>query len=249
MPLENIVEEATEIVEKAERRGVTLRLLGGNAFYIRCLSARRGSLAREYGDIDCVGHVKQSSEIKQLFRDLGYAPRERFNALQGYRRLIFNDPVHARRVDIFLDVFEMCHKLDLKDRLKIDRTTIPLADLLATKLQIIEMNAKDIKDLLSLLIDHKICDDDSGINSLYLARLCAGNWGLYKTFTLNLDRLPKVVDQWGLDERDRIGALERVNRLMREIEETPKSLVWKMRAKIGERVRWYELPEPDTAQP
>jgi hypothetical protein len=32
-------------------------------------------------------------------------------------------------------------------------------------------------------------------------------------------------------------------RLLEIAVETPKSMKWKLRANVGERVRWYELPE------
>jgi hypothetical protein len=167
--------------------------------------------------------------------------------MQGFRRLIFNDIEHQRRVDIFLDVFEMCHKFNFKDRLEIDGYTIPLADMLATKLQIVEINEKDIKDILSMLIDHDLGEDDSHevINGTYLAKLCGEDWGVYKTFTTNIDRLLGTIDNYGLDEGQKRLVVERASRLKQMIEDVPKSVRWRMRARVGERVQWYELPEAD----
>ena len=226
---------------------MVLRLLGGVAIYLRCPSARSGSLARSYGDIDFIGHARQSSEIKRLFDELGYVPRERFNAMHGSRRLAFTDSAQQKRVDVFLDVLEMCHKFDLKQRMEIDRQTIPLADLLATKLQIIQTNEKDIGDAISLLVDHEVGDTDlrDTINGEYLARLCGEDWGIYKTFTMKLAMLAVAVEKWDLKESDRDLVVKRVGQLSAAIERAPKSLAWKMRAVIGERVRWYELPEED----
>lgn len=245
--LESPIEEAKRIIELARQRRIVLRLFGGVSFYFRCPSAKHRTLQRNYVDIDFVGHAKQSKEIKQLFGDLGYAPRERFNAMQGFRRLIFNDIGHQRRVDVFLDVFEMCHKFSFKDRLELDEYTITLADMLATKLQIVEMNEKDVKDILSMFVDHDVGKDDSPemVNGAYLAELCAGDWGIYKTFSMNLDRLMTDIDQHGLDDEQKKLVIERASRLTKMIEDVPKSLKWRMRAKVGERVQWYELPEAD----
>ncbi len=241
------VEEATRVLEAAESEGTVLRLLGGVAIYLRCPSARSGNLARSYGDIDFVGHARQSSEIKRLFGELGYVPRERFNAMHGSRRLGFADSARQRRVDVFLDVFEMCHKFDFKERMEIDRQTIPLADLLATKLQVIQTNEKDIGDAIALLADHEVGGTDLRdiINGDYLARLCSGDWGIYKTFTMKLAMLAVAVETWDLKEPERDLVVKRVGQLSATIERAPKSLAWKMRAAIGERVRWYELPEED----
>jgi hypothetical protein len=245
--LESPIDEAKRIIEVAQQRKVMLRLFGGVSFYFRCPSAKHRILQRNYVDIDFMAHSKQSREIKQLFAELGYTPRERFNAMQGFKRLIFNDIAHQRRVDIFLDVFEMSHKFNFKDRLEIDQYTISLADMLATKLQIVEINEKDIKDILSLLIDHNLGSDDSPevVNGEYLAKLCADDWGVYKTFSINIDLVLSTIDHYGLEEDQRRLVVERATKLKQMIEDAPKSIKWKVRAKVGEKVRWYELPEAD----
>jgi hypothetical protein len=241
------VEEATRVLDHAASKGLVLRLLGGVAFYLRCPSARIGNLARSYGDADFIGHARQSLEIKRLFGELGYAPRERFNAMHGSRRLGFTGSGQQRRVDVFLDVFEMCHKFDLKERMEIDPQTIPLADLLATKLQIIQTNEKDFGDVICLLVDHEVSGTDlrDTINGEYLARLCSEDWGIYKTFTMKLAMLGVAVETWDLKEPERELVAKRIGQLSAAIEGAPKSIAWKMRAVIGERVRWYELPEED----
>ena len=245
--LESPTDEAKRIIEVAQQKKITLRLFGGVSFYFRCPSAKHRSLQRNYVDVDFMGHAKQSKDIKQLFMDLGYAPRDRFNAMQGYRRLIFNDIEHQRRVDIFLDVFEMCHKFNFKDRLEIDQYTISLADMLATKLQIVEINQKDLKDIVSMFVDHDVGTSDAPevINGAYLAKLCGNEWGIYKTFTMNLDRILNILNDFGLEDEEKKRVTERVSRLKKMIEDAPKSMGWKMRARMGERVQWYELPEAD----
>jgi hypothetical protein len=245
--LESPTDEAKRIIEIAQQKKITLRLFGGVSFFFRCPSAKHRSLQRNYVDVDFMGHSKQSKEIKQLFEELGYAPRDRFNAMQGYRRLIFNDLEHQRRVDIFLDVFEMCHKFNFKDRLEIDQYTISLADMLATKLQIVEINQKDLKDIVSMFIDHDVGTSDAPevINGAYIAKLCGNEWGIYKTFTINLDRILNIINDFGLEDNEKKLVAERAGRLKKMIEDAPKSMGWKMRARMGERVQWYELPEAD----
>jgi hypothetical protein len=246
-PSEGRVEEALRALEGAASKGVTLRLLGGVAFYLRCPSARSGKLARSYTDVDFVGHARQSSEIKRLFGELGYAPRERFNAIHGGNRLGFMGSGQGGRVDVFLDVFEMCHRFDLKARMEIDSQTIPLADLLATKLQIIQTNKKDLGDMICLLLDHDVGDTDlrDTVNREYLEKLCGEDWGVYKTFTMKLAMLGVVIESWGLERPEREVVAKRIAELSEAIERAPKSFAWRMRAALGERVRWYELPEED----
>jgi hypothetical protein len=185
--------------------------------------------------------------MKALFTDLGYTPRDVFNALHGATRLIFNDIENGRRVDIFLDVFEMCHRFDLRERLLIDRYTIPLADLLATKLQVVEITEREYRDIISLLHDHDVGDSDTSetINGRYLAQLCAGDWGIYKTFTINLSNVLLAVAQHQLDDEYQQVVRKRLQDLQTRIEKVPKTMRWKIRANIGEKVQWYELPEKD----
>jgi hypothetical protein len=245
-PLRDFDAEAKRIIEAAETQKVVLRLFGGISFLLRCPSARQGSLRRNYLDLDFMGYSKQSREIGHLLKGLGYVPREIFNAWQGYKRLIFNDIANKRRVDVFLDVFEMCHKFDMRKRLEIDRYTIPLADMLATKLQIREINEKDMKDILSLLTDYDIGETDSNlINGAYIAKLCGDDWGIYKTFTINLDAVLASLPERDLESEQKEVVRARTKRLKEVIELAPKSLKWNLRAKVGERARWYELPEPD----
>ena len=245
-PLQSPVEEAARVIEAAEANGVVLRLFGGVSFWFRCPSAKHPSLQRKYVDVDFMGHSKQSREIKQLFVSLGYVPRDKFNAMQGYRRLIFNDMANQRRVDVFLDVFEMCHSLNFRDRLEVDTKTIPLADMLVTKIQIIDVNEKDLKDAVCLFADYDVGKGDKEmINGAYIANLCASDWGVYKTFTMNLDRLLAKLDDFSLEDNIKISVRARVNQLRTTIEEKPKDIRWRMRARVGERMKWYELPEAD----
>jgi len=216
------------------------------AVSFRCPSAAKEGLKRKYLDLDFIGHEKQSHGIKKVFVGLGYEPRERFNAMNGRKRLIFNDLANFRRVDIFLDVFEMCHKFDFSKRADLEPHTLPLADLLATKLQIVQVNEKDFRDMTSLFLDHEVdASDGETINGAYLAALCADDWGVYKTFRNNLAKIQEVVGQFGLEPAQATVVRERAGTLAMMIEEKPKSMRWKMRARVGEKVPWYDLPEAD----
>jgi hypothetical protein len=241
------MKETERIVEAAERKGIILRLFGGMAIRFHCQSATHRSLQRKYADIDFMGLRKQAAEIKKLFPELGYAPREIFNAMSQNRRFIFNDIAQGRRVDIFLDTFQMCHEFDFKDRLSLDKPTIPLADLLATKLQVVEISEREYRDIIALLHDHDLGNSDSReiINAEYLAKLCAGDWGIYKTFTLNLDRIRKSLPEYHLEQDYQEIVKKRLDDLASRFEQVPKSIKWKARARVGEKMQWYYLPEMD----
>jgi hypothetical protein len=241
----DILKEADRIISAAAENGITLRLLGGTAIGFRCPSAKRPSVARKYPDIDLVGHKKDSRKLRELFPKLGYTPHETFNALRGASRLMFFDVSNERRIDVFLDIFEMCHKIDLKDRIALEPLTLPMADLLATKLQIFKTNEKDFKDIIAMLLDHEVTDSDmpDAINGARLADLCANDWGIYKTFTLVLDKTAIMLDNFDLPPKDKQTVRERMGRIRKMIEDKPKTMSWKMRAKIGEKKAWYMLPE------
>ena len=245
-PLAGVEDEAKRLLQASSDKKVVLKLLGGVAVAMRCPSASRDGLRRSYADMDFVGHEKQSKAIGDFFIEMGYQPRPRFNAMMGRKRLIFNDLAHERRVDIFLDVFEMCHRFNFAERVGLEPLTLPLADLLATKLQIVQINEKDFKDMTALFLDHDVGSADGEmINGLYIARLCSNDWGIYKTFTMNLAMLGASIDIYGLTPSEIDTVKARIGRLVDMIEKEPKSFAWKMRARVGEKKTWYELPEAD----
>jgi hypothetical protein len=243
-----ISDEAKRILDEAKQRGIILRLFGGVAVKYHCPSATHRSLQRSYPDLDFFGKGKQGREIRKLFTDLGYEPNQRFNALHGTTRLIFEDAANQRVVDIFLDVFRMCHTLHLGDRLSLDDYTIPISDLLLTKLQVVEINEKDIRDLIAILKDHDVVDqiapgDKEVIDAGYISSLCSDDWGLCKTISLTLRKLLTFLSKYELEPEAKQILESRINNLLRTIETVPKSLKWKLRDKVGQKKRWYDLPE------
>ena len=198
-------------------------------------------------DIDFVGFRKQRKEIEKLFTELGYSPRDRFNKLNGYSRLIFNDIANDRRVDIFLNTFEMSHKLDFTDRLLVDKLTLPLSDLLLTKLQVYEITEREYRDVIALFLDHDLSDKDEPdkINAKHIAKLCSQDWGLYRTIRLNLERIEGSLSTYSLTPEQQTVVKGKIEALRKKLEDEPKSFGWKMRARVGDKVKWYELPEQD----
>ena len=243
-----ISDEAKRVLDEAKQRGIILRLFGGVAVKYHCPSATHRSLQRSYPDLDFFGRGKQGREIRKLFLDLGYEPNQRFNALHGATRLIFEDAKNQRVVDIFLDVFRMCHTLHLGDRLSLDEYTIPISDLLLTKLQVVEINEKDIRDLIAILRDHDVTDqiapgDREVIDAEYILCLCSEDWGLCKTISLTLKKVLSFLPKYELEPEAKQILESRINKVLQAIETAPKSLKWKLRDKVGEKKRWYDLPE------
>jgi hypothetical protein len=244
MILPDVMDEARRLLGEAEAAGITLRLLGGAAVFLRAGETLHPSFGREVKDIDLATLKGEWRRVVQFLTDQGYEPNKTFNAMHGDRRLLFYDDPNGRQLDVFVGVFEMCHIVDFSERLLVDDFTLPLAELLMTKLQIVQLNPKDRTDVYQLLLVHDVADHDrEAVNVSVIAGVCGREWGMYRTLKLNLERLRGGLDgfELGSEERSRIaGRLEAIDRA---IEEVPKSVKWKVRAKVGDRVKWYAEPD------
>ena len=242
--LDDIEAEAKRIIAAGEAQGVVLRLLGGLAVRVHAPSATHRALERSYPDIDLATPARRSQAVEDLIAGLGYEPNKPFNLLNGASRLLFYDRARDRQIDVFVRDFEMCHRLPITDRLAVEPLTLPLAELLLTKLQIVRLNDKDVRDICALLIDHPLGEGDHEmINVARTARLCGDDWGLWKTVSLSLDRVREVSGGYDLDPATRATLAERITGMRQALEQAPRSLKWRMRAAVGERVPWYTIPE------
>lgn len=241
--LEDIVAEGGRLLALADDNDVDLRLLGGVAVRLHAPQVP-AALDREYKDLDIAIPKKASAPLGELLRNAGYNPHVSFNAMHARERGLFFDDDHGRQVDVFVDSFRMCHAIPLADRFAAEKRTVPLAELLLTKLQIIELNEKDIRDTVLLLYGHEIADhDDEAVNGARIAQLCASDWGLWRTITANLERCREHIDDYDLPDGERSQIADRFGEIMERVEAEPKSRGWKLRAKVGDRKRWYDLPE------
>ena len=238
-PLTLIEEEAERIVRRAEQCGVTLRLMGGMAVRFHCHGPHSAHL-REHGDIDLFGLSDQWKGIFRIFNQLGYAPNCEFNGLYGQSRLQYLRGEHQKDIDVFLDKFEMEHTLDFRSRLWLDDLTIPITDLLLTKLQMTKLEAKDTSDVVAILEDHELghSDDRETINLDYLGNLCSRDWDLYRSIIDNVDRI-KLVGQGtpGITWSDNL--TQKLETIRGSLMTTRKGLKWNARSIIGDRVKWY----------
>jgi hypothetical protein len=231
---------ARRVVAAASEAGVTLRVLGGVAVGLRCASASSPPLARTYRDIDFMGLAAESNRISDVFEKLDYVAERRFNALNGHRRLMFRDDAGERTVDVLLDHFEMCHNLDFRDRLGLEPLTLPAADLLLTKLQVVAAEDKDYVDA-AIVLDHDPGSTPGDLDTAHIARLCARDWGLYTTVERSLIELGLRSDILDAPGRARVHDVVAVIR--QQLSSEPKSARWRARSRIGTRVKWYTLPE------
>jgi hypothetical protein len=236
------VAEARRVVAHGEEQGVTLRLIGGVAVCLQAPDARP-LLPREIKDIDLVTPKGNKRAIEAAFQSLGYASDEAFNAFHGHHRQVYVDLDNERKVDVFVGSFAMCHTIPVADRLDRDPLTVPLPELLLTKLQIVELNERDERDIYSLCFHHDL--DALGLEADFIADLLARDWGLWRTATGTLERCLVDVGKYGLSDAQQSTIAGRLTGLIERIEAAPKSSKWKMRNRVGDRVRWYEEPEEE----
>jgi hypothetical protein len=224
-----------------------LRLLGALAVIKQCPGGiwLLEKTNRVLTDIDFMGYDREIGKVEAMFAELGYQVLGGRGVTMDVwvGRRIFHDPSGTRRrVDVFLDRLDFCHPIELKGRLDLDPVTIPLTDILLEKLQIVEINEKDLKDLVVLLLEHDAADDhEPGRFDLsYITRLLAGDWGFYYTVSLNVDRIRRYMDTIPeLTPEHRATVTGRLDAIWQRVESAPKGLKWKLRAKVGPSRRWY----------
>ena len=241
---EGLRAEADRIVEALAAHRVTARLTGGLAIARRCPSALQPPLAREYEDVDLACAPGGTRELSAALTDAGYAADEQFNALHGAQRLYFHAPGGTHHIDVFVGALRMCHTLDLRPRLDLLPDTLTPSDLLLSKLQVVELNAKDALDLLALLLDQPLVADSAGaLDPVYLADLWGRDWPWWRTSGITLDTVAEAAPTILAAEQATHGSRRRSRRSATCSSSAPRPRRWRMRARVGDRVRWYELPE------
>ncbi len=243
-PLPQILDEARRLATAALEQDVPIRLVGGLAVRIRVDEAFHPGLSRDYKDIDFVTLKGRGKVVAGFIEQMGYEPQAQFNAMNGRERLLFFDLVNQRQLDVFVGAFRMCHEIPITNRITLDPMTLPLAELLLTKLQIVNLNEKDMRDVIAILHHHEIDEHDGDtINAARVAQLCAEDWGLWRTCKMNVERVREGVEGYDIAQDERAIVEQRLDRLWERIEAEPKSRGWRLRDRIGDRKRWYDEPE------
>ncbi len=267
------MKESERIVDEAKKSGLTMRILGGLAIAMHCRNqadfarklARTGTgvvEGQEYSDIDFVAYRKHRDKLKELFSKIGYVKRRATLSSAASERQIYYHPKGWFYVDVFFDELLVAnHPINFRNRLELDYPTITVTDMLLEKVQMWEaFGVKDLKDCLLLLVSHDIKDSDSeAVNSAYIAKLLAEDWGFWYTVTTNLQNIKKFVteieklgpeakiDPALISDKDRKDIAAKIDTLVSRIEAEPKSFGWKMRAKVGTKKQWYcHVERPDT---
>jgi len=245
-PARDAFEESVAAVREANEGGIPLKLLGGQA--VRLLCPLFPNRARDDQDMDfaCVSSKKR--DVIDFFVARGFLGDKRFNTLHGDRQMYFTTPDGKTSVDVVMDRLNMCHVLEFRERIDRLPDTLDVADLLLTKLQVVELNEKDVHDVLHLLSGFEVQpgDQPKAIGMDRVGRVVADDWGWWRTVTMNLDKVAHFAEDEHSDlvpEARTFEPAAQARRLREHCDEVSKPMKWKLRAKVGDRVQWYQLPE------
>ena len=237
------MDESKRLIAMATQAGLMLRALGGVAVQLQAPD-ERPLLPRKVGDIDVTTRKGGKRGVTDVLTSAGYAADDHFNAFHGARRLLFYDEANHRKLDVFVGEFSMCHEIPIADRLEREPLTVPLAELLLTKLQIVELNERDQRDIYNLVYHHEPrTGDTEDIEIDYIAALCSRDWGLWRTAKGTVERCVVNIAGYDLSSDAAATIVDRLKAMWAAIDAAPKSTRWRLRSRVGDRVRWYEQPE------
>src|SRR5215469_13041010 len=184
--------EALGLARGAADASLGLKLLGGLA--VRVLCPDFPPRLRRDQDIDFACVSKQRKKVADWLDGAGCEPDRRFNNLNGDRQMYFTAP-SGRPIDVMVDRLSMCHTLDFKSSFGSTSMTLDPADLLLSKLQIVELNAKDAHDIFHLLSGVRVGRDSTrpSIDPDRFGAVLAADWGWWRTVTASLAKLPDLL--------------------------------------------------------
>jgi len=251
LTLDDPLAEALRLVSIASSRGVVVRLMGGLAFHAQA-PTWTARVSRDGRDIDLATRSDDRKALSELLIGEGYTPDRQYNALYGHKQLYFVDEARQRPVDVLVDRLEMCHRFEFADRLTVADVALPPAELLLSKLQVVKINRKDVLDALALLAEYPLADGDEAGDAISLRRitgLTSNDWGWWRTITDNLDKLRTIADgdlqpgELEFGRATRFQPSAQIAALREAIDAAQKSTRWRLRARVGDRMVWYEEPE------
>lgn len=241
---ERFESELKRILEAADNAGLMLRVIGSLSFQMHCpkYGYLQQAMGRAYTDIDFAAYKTQTREVQALMAGLGYLEERDVFIFSEGNRSIFHHPYHPIHVDVFYDKLDFCHVIYWNGRLEVDAPTIPLSEMLMEKMQIVKINEKDIIDTIMLLLEHRLGDSDQEvINIRRIAQLCAKDWGLWRTITMNLEKVAQLAQTYPqLDQEQKTYIQQQVNQAISALNAEPKTTSWRLRARVGDRVKWYK---------
>jgi len=236
--------ELKRILKVSDESGILLRVIGALAFQMHCpkYGYLQQAMGRAYTDIDFAAYAKQSKEIQKMMTSLGYQENYEVFIVSEGDRAIYEKSEVGLHVDVFYEKLDFCHVIRWDGRLEVDSPSISLAELLLEKMQIVQINEKDIIDSIMLLLEHPLGDaDQETINIKRIAELCSADWGLWRTTTMNLEKVRALAQGYGQLTPEQKNEIDtQVKSALARLDQEPKTLAWRLRARVGDRVKWYK---------
>jgi len=236
--------ELKRILRAGDESAIILRVICSLAIQIHCqkFGYLQAAMGRAYTDIDFAAYGRQTKPIQELMTRLGYIENQEVFIVSEGQRAIYENPASGLHLDVFYEKLDFCHAINWAGRLEVDSPTIPLAELLLEKMQIVQINEKDVIDTIMLLLEHPLGDNDREvINMKRIAEICSNDWGFWRTLTMNLGKVRSLAQGYSqLTSEQKSHVESQVNEAMARIEKEPKSLAWRLRARVGDRVKWYK---------
>jgi hypothetical protein len=241
-------QEALDLVEAATARGLVLRLVGsvGIRLHHPAMERLMDVLRPVPKDLDFVCRKQDRTALKGMLEERGYDnDRNMMVAMEGLRYL-FSHPETGLKIDIFVDRLDFCHRVEFSDDLETHPVSIPMEQLLLHKLQIVDLTEGDLLDIGIMLAT--VPSDEEGGDYTYstgkLMRPLAEDWGFWRTVVGNLERVRERAASGGYrmigDEAAQARIADRASALMDAAHDVSKTLKWKMRSKVGERMQWWQ---------
>jgi hypothetical protein len=235
--------EALELARGAASAGLGLKLLGGLA--VRVLCPDYPPRLRRDQDIDFACISKERKKIEAYLEQSGCTPDRQFNRLNGHQQMYFIAR-SGRPIDVMVDRLTMCHTLDLRPSFSRQPFTVDAIDVLLSKLQIVELNEKDARDIVHMLAALPLNGGQGvSLDTDRFRKVLGADWGWWRTVTGNLAKLPALISEKPelVPPGDTLDPVAQSQRLLQLANDAPKTSKWRLRATVGDRVRWYELPE------
>lgn len=255
MKEDDFINEVRRIIESAQQEEIKLRVLGSVAVFIRsshcteCIKmykslGRFGEGRPMFTDLDVVAYSRQSKMVDEFMtKKMKFQPNVYVNAFYNNSRGIYFHPEGKYSVDVFYDKLSFSHDVDFTDG-RLDNTgyAIEPEDIILEKLQIHDVNRKDLIDLFVLFLSHDVSDrkEERKIDGTYIARLLANDWGFWYDAENNLAKVVNLIINEQKVERNLIALVEeRILKLKKLIEIEPKTKIWEKRSKKGISKPWY----------
>lgn len=235
--------ESQRLISAANSAQLKLCVMDPIAAWARTTFARPRIMQPEKRQLDLLASSDQANLVARVFDRVGYQANQRFNAMNSSRYLNFNEPTRKISVIVFLDAYDMYHRVDLTTVLAQNEKVMTETGLALMRLQNVEITIQELDELCALFLEHELSAgaEKGKIDATQITRLCTDDWGWYRTVTANLERMQPFASR-ELSPSEETRVVDRVRRLRQGIESAPKSFRWQTRARLGDSVRWYETP-------